>query len=88
MQSLMSNKRRLLHASKRCLAQTRQGNSCQSPAVKEKKRCHMHGGAQGSGAPKGNQNAFKHGHYSAQALYQRREIRKMLKDIAQFLKDL
>src|SRR5215203_4911868 len=44
-------------ASPRCGAKTRSGCSCRSPAVHGKKRCRMHGGAQGSGAPKANQNA-------------------------------
>lgn len=44
----------------RCLARTRSGTACQSPAVKGNRRCRMHGG-KGSGAPKGNRNAWKHG---------------------------
>jgi glucans biosynthesis protein len=39
----------------------------------------MHGGAPGSGAPLGNQNAFKHGHYSANAIAWRRAMRVLLK---------
>ncbi|WP_419180073.1 HGGxSTG domain-containing protein [Erythrobacter oryzae] len=50
----------------RCLARTRSGNPCQSPAVKGKARCRMHGG-KGSGAPRGNRNAYKHGSRSAEA---------------------
>ena len=42
-------------------AKTRSGTHCKSPAVRSKSRCRMHGGARGSGATKGNQNAFKHG---------------------------
>lgn len=45
----------------RCGARTRSGTACHPPAVRGKKRCRMHGGAAGSGAPKGNRNAFKHG---------------------------
>ena len=45
----------------RCGAKTRKGTPCQAPAVAGKKRCRMHGGAAGSGAPKGNKNALKHG---------------------------
>jgi hypothetical protein len=45
----------------RCGARTRAGNACLSPAVHGKKRCRMHGGARGSGAPIGSQNAMKHG---------------------------
>jgi len=48
------------HAAPRCLATTRMGTACQSPAIKGRNRCRMHGG-QGSGAPKGNRNAWKHG---------------------------
>ncbi|PLK27102.1 hypothetical protein C0V78_09555 [Novosphingobium sp. TH158] len=48
----------------RCLARTRSGTECQSPAVKGKRRCRMHGGTN-PGAPKGNANALKHGAYSA-----------------------
>jgi len=41
-------------ASPRCGAKTRSGGACRSPAVHGKKRCRMHGGAPGSGAPKAN----------------------------------
>jgi len=37
---------------------------CQSPAVKDKRRCRMHGGTN-PGAPVGNRNARKHGARSA-----------------------
>ncbi len=40
----------------RCCARTRGGKPCQSPQVKGKARCRMHGGAKGSGAPKGKEN--------------------------------
>jgi uncharacterized protein YjcR len=55
-------------ASRRCDAKTRSGKSCRSPAVEGKKPCRMHGGAPGSGAPKGNQNARKHGLYAKAAI--------------------
>jgi hypothetical protein len=38
----------------------------------------MHGGAVGSGAPKGNQNALRHGRYAAQAIAFRRAMRALL----------
>jgi uncharacterized protein YjcR len=63
----------------RCLARTRSGKPCQSPAVKGKRRCRMHGGAPGSGAPKGNRNALRHGRYSAQAIAMLREMRALLR---------
>ncbi|WP_407643351.1 HGGxSTG domain-containing protein [Pseudoblastomonas halimionae] len=49
---------------RRCLAQTRKGTECQSPAVRGRRRCRMHGGTN-PGAPKGNYNAWKHGGRSA-----------------------
>jgi len=36
---------------------TRSGKPCQSPVVLGKRRCRMHAGAAGSGAPIGNKNA-------------------------------
>jgi uncharacterized protein YjcR len=48
------------------------------------RRCRMHGGAPGSGAPRGNKNALKHGLYTRQALDERQRIgdaRKLARDI-------
>jgi hypothetical protein len=61
-------------SSPRCGAKTRSGQACRSPAVSGKKRCRMHGGAQGSGAPLGNQNALKSGRFTRQE----RGFRKLL----------
>jgi hypothetical protein len=52
---------------------------CQSPSVTGRKRCRMHGGAEGSGSPPGNRKAFKHGRYSAEAIAQRREVAALLR---------
>ncbi|WP_373283008.1 HGGxSTG domain-containing protein [Aurantiacibacter arachoides] len=46
---------------------TRKGAACQSPAVKGNARCRMHGG-RGSGAPRGNRNAWKHGGRSGETV--------------------
>lgn len=35
-----------------------------APAVTDKARCRMHGGAKGSGGQIGNQNALKHGMFT------------------------
>ena len=65
-------------ASPRCGARTRKGTPCSAPAVAGKKRCRMHGGAKGSGAPKGNKNALKHGLYTKEAIAKRRELGELL----------
>jgi len=42
-------------------------------------RCRMHGG-KSPGAPLGNQNALKHGHYTAQAIKGRRYVRELIRE--------
>jgi uncharacterized protein YjcR len=71
----------------RCGAKTRRGKPCQSPAVNGKKRCRMHGGAEGSGAPKGNQNALKHGRYIKRAIEERLELRRLIREANKFLEE-
>ena len=46
----------------------------------------MHGGAEGSGAPKGNRNAFKHGLYTKEAIEERKKLRKFMRDADRDLK--
>ena len=75
-------------ASPRCGARTRSGALCNSPAVAEKKRCRMHGGAHGSGAPRGNQNALKHGTYTKYAIQRRAEMRDLIWGAWKLLKQL
>jgi uncharacterized protein YjcR len=41
----------------------------------------MHGGAKGSGAPKGNQNALKHGLYTAEAIQHQKHITQFFRDV-------
>lgn len=53
--------------SARCHAHNRKGNPCRRWAVPGKSVCHYHGGAPGSGAPKGNMNRYVHGLYSRSA---------------------
>jgi len=72
-------------SSSRCGAKTRSGNPCQSPAVRGKKRCRMHGGALGSGAPRGNKNAVKHGLYTKEAKAQRRQISELMRQSRELL---
>jgi hypothetical protein len=75
-------------ASPRCGARTRIGASCRSPAVGGERRCRMHGGARGSGAPKGNQNAWKHGTYTKDAFRQRAEMREIFREAKKLLNDI
>ena len=74
-------------ASPRCGAKTRSGKPCRSPAVAGKRRCRMHGGAYGSGAPLGNQNARKHGLYTREAIEERKKTKHIFREMSQSLKD-
>ena len=75
-------------ASPRCGAKTRCGGQCRSPAVRGKKRCRMHGGAQGSGAPRANQNARKHGLFTRDVIAERRRIQALLGDARKSLEEM
>ena len=69
----------------RCGAQTRKGARCQSPAMPNG-RCRMHGG-KSTGAPKGNKNAWKHGHYSEVAKAERSFVKQLLRDARELLSE-
>jgi len=71
--------------SPRCGAKTRGGKPCRSPVVAGKMRCRMHGGAAGSGAPKGNKNAMKSGLYTKEAIEFRRTLRRLAREAKKFL---
>jgi hypothetical protein len=45
----------------------------------------MHGG-KSTGAPKGNQNALKHGRYTAEAISDRRAISALIRAARQLIK--
>ena len=72
----------------RCGARTRSGSPCRSRAVRGKRRCRMHGGAAGSGAPTGNKNALRHGHYTAEAIAERRAVAALIRSSRATLDDL
>ena len=67
-----------MHDANRCGVRTRGGSPCKSPAIKGRSRCRMHGG-HGSGAPKGNRNAWKHGGHSAEVLALARDAMEFLR---------
>jgi hypothetical protein len=77
-----------MRASLRCGAKTRSGGACRRPAGRGKKRCHMHGGARGSGAPRANQNARKHGRFTGDAIAERREIQALLGEARKLLEEM
>jgi hypothetical protein len=75
-------------ASPRCGAKTRSGGSCRAPAARGKRRCRMHGGVPGSGAPAGNRNARKHGHFTRDAIAERKRIQALLADARKLLREM
>ena len=76
---------RRMWTSPRCGARTRKGSACQAPAVSGRRRCRMHGGTEGAGAPMGNQNALKHGRCARAAIDERHEIRRLIEMARQHL---
>jgi hypothetical protein len=77
-----------MRGSLRCGARTRPGTPCQAPAVTGKKRCRMHGGAAGSGAPSGNQNALKSGVFTRAALARRKAVNALLRRSRKMLDEI
>jgi uncharacterized protein YjcR len=62
-----------MHQAVRCRAKSkRSGLRCRAPAVRGYSVCRMHGA--GGGAPRGNQNALKHGALSAESLALMKEV--------------
>jgi len=66
-----------------CGAKTRQGGSCQQPAMPNG-RCRLHGGkSTGPRTPEGLEHSrkanWKHGFYSAEAKAERREVTSWIK---------
>jgi hypothetical protein len=74
--------------SPRCGARTRGGGACRAPAVSGRARCRMHGGAVGSGAPRGNQNALKSGLHTAEARAELRRAKAAMRETWASLADL
>ncbi|GEC54474.1 hypothetical protein BEL01nite_35170 [Bradyrhizobium elkanii] len=48
----------------------------------------MHGGAKGSGAPRANRNARKHGRFAGDAIAERRQIRALLREVRKLLEGM
>ena len=69
-----------LQARRPCGARTRRGTACRGPAVRGRARCRMHGGAAGSGAPRGNTNRRTHGRYARATIARRRQRSALIAD--------
>ncbi len=74
-------------AAPRCGARTRAGHPCRQAAVRGRARCRMHGGAKGSGGPRGDRNGnFKHGLWTRDSVATRRAIRAEIAEIRALLR--
>jgi len=48
----------------------------------------MHGGAPGSGAPRGNKNALKHGLYTREAIDERRRLQALMRQSRRLIQEI
>jgi hypothetical protein len=68
-----------LRGAERCGAKTRASCACQCPAIRDRKRCRLHGG-RSTGAPKGVDNGnYKSGEFTAQAVEERQWLRSIVR---------
>jgi glucans biosynthesis protein len=73
---------------KHCGARTRGGRPCRNHPIRPRQRCRVHGGAPGTGAPRGNRNAVKHGRTTAAALAARRAIMRLIRASKRTLEEM
>ena len=78
----------VMPTSPRCGANNRSGGSCRAPAVRDKRRCRIHGGGPGSGAPGGNRNARTHGLFTKATIAERKRIQALLADARKLLQEM
>ena len=65
-----------------CGAKTRAGTACRRPPVRGRNRCRLHGGLS-PGAPRANKNGnFRNGHWTAEAIAERRWLRSLVRSLA------
>ena len=68
-----------IRAALRCGAKTRVGGACQCPAIRDRKRCRLHGG-RSPGAPKGSDNGnYTDGAFTAEAIQEREWLRSVVR---------
>ena len=76
-----------LAKARRCGARTRAGHPCRQAAVTGRARCRMHGGAKGSGGPKGARNGnFKHGIWSRESVDFRKTMGAKVRELQGLLR--
>jgi hypothetical protein len=76
-----------LAKARRCGARTRAGSACKQAAVRGRARCRMHGGAKGSGGPRGDRNGnFKEGLWTRESVDQRKAMRARVKEVRALLR--
>jgi hypothetical protein len=83
--------RRLANLAKapRCGARTRAGHACKQAAVTGRARCRMHGGAKGSGGPRGDRNGnFKHGLWTADSVETRKAVQLQIQETRRLLQEM
>jgi glucans biosynthesis protein len=72
----------------RCGARTRGGRPCRNHPIRRRQRCRLHGSAPGTGAPRGNGNAVKHGRTTAAALGAQRAIMRLIRESRRTLEEM
>lgn len=77
-----------MRLSPRCGAKTRSGAPCQAPAVAGKQRCRMHGGSNGSGAPRGNRNAVKSGLFTREVIAEGKALRDLVRQSRKLIQEI
>jgi hypothetical protein len=70
-----------------CGARTRGGGLCQRGPAAGKRRCRLHGGAPGSGAPKGSRNALKNGLYTREEIAKRKRLDAFIREAWRMIQD-
>ena len=76
-----------LAKARRCGARTHSRAACKQAAVRGRARCRMHGGARGSGGPRGDRNGnFKEGLWTRESVDLRKAIRARVKEVRALLR--
>src|SRR6478609_4159121 len=78
-----------LAKARRCGARTRAGHPCKQAAVTGRARCRIHGGARGSGGPRGDRNGnFKHGLWTVENVLMRKAVSLKIRQTRALLQEL